>query len=169
MGRKSADERRRGSEVGKKNNKASQCQVPAWPGIRRRHPKAVRVIRDRERRDKWQSVRSWMRIGAPYRCYSFVCGHILSHCRRGHNQLLREPSSPLIVEPPPLVASLTRRRSTVRIRFAMDPWGCFDGRFWRAIVLSTFAALRVPRMPFFFAPVTFLLFPVRVLLPDRRW
>lgn len=44
-----ADERRRGSEVGKENNKASQCQVL---GIRRRHPKAVRVIRDRERRDK---------------------------------------------------------------------------------------------------------------------
>lgn len=38
-----ADERRRGSEVGKENNKASQCQVL---GIRRRHPKAVRVIRE---------------------------------------------------------------------------------------------------------------------------
>lgn len=57
----------------------------AWTvGIRMR-PKAVRVIRERERRDKWQSVWSWMRIGAPYRCHSFVCGHTLS-CRAKKDQ-----------------------------------------------------------------------------------
>lgn len=50
----------------------------AWTAGVRTRPKAVRVIRERERRDKWQSVSSWMRIGAPYRCHSFVCGHTLS-------------------------------------------------------------------------------------------
>lgn len=50
----------------------------AWTAGVRTRPKAVRVIRERERLDKWQSVSSWMRIGAPYRCHSFVCGHTLS-------------------------------------------------------------------------------------------
>lgn len=38
----------------------------------------MRVIRARERRDKWRSVGPWMCIGAPYRSRSFVCGHTLS-------------------------------------------------------------------------------------------
>lgn len=100
----------------------------AWTAGVRTRPKAVRVIRERERRDKWQSVSSWMRIGAPYRCHSFVCGpHIVvrppeSWERSGKRTSTSSTLS--LLRPPPLPCV----RACVRIRFAMDPWGCFDGR-----------------------------------------
>lgn len=114
----------------------------------------MRVIRDRERRDKWQSVWSWMRIGAPYRCHSFVCGRILSRCRRGHGAdhfffrsswNLRRwhlPGRPRLLV------------YCVRMWFAMDPWGCFDGRLTSDCPFDFCGPSSISPCPFFLAPVT---------------
>lgn len=83
-------------------------------GIRRR-PKAVRVIRERERRDKWH-----------------VCLVLNAHRRPLAAARLFAVGSRLLrsnAEPPPLASTATTcYRSTVRIWFATDPWGCFDVR-----------------------------------------
>lgn len=92
-----------------------------------------------------------MRIGAPYRCHSFVCGHILSRCRRGHGAdhfffVHRGTSAAGICQDDRVCPSTVWECDSLWIL------GDVLTAAWRAIVLSTFAALRVPCRALFFWP-----------------
>lgn len=89
-----------------------------------------------------------MRIGAPYRCHSFVCGHILSRCRRGHRGPLLLRSSWNLRR-----WHLPGRPSTVRMWFAMDPWGCFDGRLTSDCPFDFCGPSSTSLCPFFLLPL----------------
>ena len=116
----------------------------AWTAGVRTRPKAVRVIRERERRDKWQSVSSWMRIGAPYRCHSFVCGpHIVVRPPESREKD-RANVLPLLLLLLPLYRCcdllLLSFRATLYVWESDSPWILGDvlTAAWRAIVPSLY-------------------------------
>lgn len=136
----------------------------AWTAGVRTRPKAVRVIRERERRDKWQSVSSWMRIGAPYRCHSFVCGpHIVVRPPESREKD-RANVLPLLLLLLPLYRCcdllLLSFRATLYVWESDSPWILGDvlTAGWRAIVPSLYLPVA-----FFFSlppPPSFLFFIV---------